>query len=101
MTIDFNKPFTDPFGQPVTDAKGQPQNIAKVLASLLFNATTLNGKPLTPEQKLMAYDIATRMAANGTDYTVEEAQFIKQMAAQQFAAGAYGAIHTLIEHPLR
>lgn len=98
MQADFNRSFTDPFGNPIADREGRPQMINKILGLELFNLGDLGKEPLSQEQKYMAYTLSLRLAnATGpVEISPEEAQFIDQVAARAYKAGAYGNIKSIL-----
>lgn len=96
MIVNFNTPFVDCFDKPIDD-----KTIGETLAMRLFNASTIEGKQMTAEQKYMAHDLSRRIAQSGDSVrlSAEEAAFIKAFAVDIYNAGAYGQIVDIIEQP--
>ena len=96
MIVNFNTPFVDCFNKPIDD-----KTIGETLALRLFNASTIEGKQMTAEQKYMAHTLSRRIATEceSVRLTAEEAAFIKAFAVDIYNAGAYGQIVDLIEEP--
>lgn len=102
MKINFKKDFVDCFGNPIEEnVNGNVVhvNVARKLAASLFSISNVEGKPLTGDEKYMAYSISCRMAntPESVELTTEEATFLKKVCSELLSAGAYGQLYDLIE----
>ena len=109
MKVNLKRDFVDCFGeqlkQKVVDPKSKDGikeevlTVWKVVASKLYNLSTLYGVGLKPEVKYNAYQLCNRIIATpeAVELSVEEASFIKEVAGEQLSAGAYGLVVDLIE----
>lgn len=95
MKVNFNKSFIDCFGKKVGD-----KQIGEQLAMLLFNMSTINNAPVSPEEKYAAYKLCNKLstATDAVEITEDEAGLIKRIASEYFSAGAYGQIVDLVEN---
>ncbi len=98
MKVDFNQSFRSCTGEEIL-ANGVPVKVSSHLANTLFNISTLAGKPLTADEKYMAYSISKKLAKEPSEVeiTTEEASFLKKVCADTLSAGAYGFIVDIIE----
>lgn len=98
MKVNFNRPFKDPFGNVITDKNLEPKMINKELGLELFNLGSIGNEPLTQEQKYMAYSLSMKLANSDGDIELEskEIEFIDEVAARTYKAGAYGNIKSIL-----
>lgn len=98
MKINLNKQFVDCFGKPVANAAN---NVAEAVCVALFNASTLNGAPMSPEEKYKAFKLSQRIAANPDGVVLDGADvnLIKAIVGASYSAGAYGCVCDLLENP--
>lgn len=96
MRVNFKQPFKDCYGADIEPAN----SIGEQLCVQLFSVSKIDGQPLSPEEKYMAYKLCGRIAASpeNVELTSEEGTFIKRLAANIYSAGAYGQIVDLIEN---
>lgn len=100
MTVNFNQDFIDCFGNSIPGQDSQKAtNMAEQLALTLFNLSTLGGGIVPPDKKYMAYRLSLRISEcpDAVELTVEEANFLKEVSAEAYSAGAYGRVADLIE----
>ncbi len=109
MNVNFKRDFVDCFGMTITEKvkdftapngeKEVPLSVWMKLARLLFNLSSMSGRPIDEKLKFQAYKLSCRIAKNPADVELsfEEAVFIKEVACEYLSAGAYGYVVEIIE----
>ena len=109
MNVNFKREFVDCFGKPITEKvkdftapngeKEVPLSVWEKLARLLFNLSSMSGRPIDEKLKFQAYKLSCRIAKKPADVELsfEEAVFIKEVACEYLSAGAYGYVVEIIE----
>lgn len=98
MKLNLKVNFKDAMGNPLVDKKGKAL-VSERVAVLLFNLSLLHEKPMTAEEKYLAYKLCTRIVQNPEEVEMDtsEAAFLKEVCAEAFSSGAYGQILDIIE----
>lgn len=90
------------FNQKIKDHKGNEVNIiiAEKLSELMWFAGSQADVQFSRDEKFKAYKISQKLiACNGNiEIDVDEAAFIKDMAAKYLAAGVFGQVCDMIEN---
>lgn len=100
MEVDFHRNFRDAFGEDILDEQGERREIGRTMSNHLYSCSSLGGKPLSGEEKYLAYKLSKKIAGStgATELSLEEGAFLKKLGAQVLSAGAYGELLDLIEH---
>lgn len=98
----FSVPVIGANGRNLVDKDGKQQLMSDMVAVGMFNLSELNGAAASPETKLKAWKIVTKLqsAAPGEpiDLDAEELKLIDDVMAKAFTAGVYGQVKMIIEN---
>ena len=97
----FSVPVIGANGRNLVNNDGKPQLMSDMVAVGMFNLSELNGAAVSPETKLKAWKIVTKLqsAAPGEpiDLDSEELKLIDDVMGKAFTAGVYGQVKMIIE----
>ena len=98
----FSVPVIGANGRTLVDKDGNPQLLSGMVAVGMFNLSELNGAAVSPETKLKAWKIVTKMQAvtpgEPVELDAEELKLIDDVMGKAFTAGVDGQVKMIIEN---